>query len=148
MIDRLFHSTTIPVLEQVVAFAQARHGVLAGNVANLDTPGYKTRDLSPALFEQKLKEAIDERARPVSEASHSQRLGSAYGAASVSERRSLDEFREVKESMKSILFHDESDVAIEKQITEIAKNQAKHNLALSLMVSQFQLLEAAITERA
>jgi flagellar basal-body rod protein FlgB len=148
MIDSLFHSTTIPVLEQVVAFAQARHGVLAGNVANLDTPGYKTRDLSPALFEAKLKEAIDERARPVSGPAYPRSYGYDSAAGGVSDRRSLDEFRDVKESMKSILYHDESDVAIEKQITEIAKNQARHNLAVSLMISQFQLLEAAITERA
>ena len=40
-----------PVLEQVVNFTEARHGVLAGNIANLDTPGYKTRDLSPELFQ-------------------------------------------------------------------------------------------------
>ena len=42
----------MPVLEQVVNFTEARHGVLAGNIANLDTPGYKTRDLSPALFQE------------------------------------------------------------------------------------------------
>ena len=27
--------------------------MLAGNIANLDTPGYKTRDLSPELFQAK-----------------------------------------------------------------------------------------------
>ena len=46
-----------PVLEQVVNFAQARHGVLAGNIANLDTPGYRVRDLSPEKFESDSKQA-------------------------------------------------------------------------------------------
>ena len=55
----LFDSSTVPVLQRVVEFTEARHGVLAGNIANLDTPGYKTRDLSPELFTAKLKQAID-----------------------------------------------------------------------------------------
>ena len=59
MMPSLFNSSTLPVLEQVVNFSQARHGVLAGNIANLDTPGYKTRDLSPELFQQNLKQAIE-----------------------------------------------------------------------------------------
>jgi len=144
----IFGSTTIPVLEQVVAFTEARHGVLAGNVANLDTPGYKTRDLSPALFQEKLREAIDERDRPVSLNPGSQSLGYPSGGPESSDRRSVDSLRDVADSMKSILYHDESDVAIEKQITEVAKNQSRHNLALGLMISQFQLIEAAVSERA
>lgn len=148
MIESLFQSTTIPVLEQVVGFTQARHGILAGNVANLDTPGYQTRDLSPALFEEKLKEALERQQRPAPASPHPYSFGDESSTAEVGERGSLDDFRDVRESLKSILYHDESNVAIEKQIAEIAKNQAKHNMALSLMISQFQLLEAAISERA
>lgn len=178
----IFGSTAIPVLEQVVAFTQARHGVLAGNVANLDTPDYKTRDLSPALFQEKLKEAIEDRDRSHSVMSpalptHQAFSGSPTTATGLSlgtslsvpsemnpgsqslgfteqraftstDRRSVENLRDVADSMKSILYHDESDVAIEKQVTEIAKNQSRHNLALSLMISQFQLIEAAVTERA
>ena len=60
----LFNSTTIPVLEQVVDFAQSRHTVLAGNLANLDTPGYRVRDLSQEGFERQLGEAGRGRSRP------------------------------------------------------------------------------------
>jgi flagellar basal-body rod protein FlgB len=148
MIESLFQSTTIPVLEQVVGFTQARHGVLAGNVANLDTPGYKTRDLSPALFEEKLREAVEKRREPVPRNSLPQSYGYDSTQVRKSQRSSMDDFRDVQASLKSILYHDESDVAIEKQVTEMAKNQSRHNLALSLMISQFQLLEAAISERA
>ena len=58
MLDSLFSNSTLPMLEQVVGFTQARHGVLAGNIANLDTPGYHTRDLSPEMFEKQLKQAV------------------------------------------------------------------------------------------
>ena len=52
----MFDNSTLPMLEQVVNFTQARHGVLAGNIANLDTPGYRARDLSPQEFQERLKD--------------------------------------------------------------------------------------------
>ncbi len=61
MLPSMLNNTTLPVLEQAVNFAQSRHGVLAGNIANIDTPGYKTRDLSPELFQESLKRALEKR---------------------------------------------------------------------------------------
>ena len=57
MLPDLFGSTNIPALGEVLNFAQARHGVLAGNIANVNTPGYRLRDLSETAFQQRLKEA-------------------------------------------------------------------------------------------
>src|SRR5687767_121011 len=108
MLSSLFQSSTIPVLEQVVNFTEARHGVLAGNIANLDTPGYRTRDLSPELFQDRLKEAIETRYQPPSPTYGTGQLG--MSTASNSNRRADSEvraFRKVKDSMKSILRHDE-----------------------------------------
>ena len=148
MLSSMFQSSTIPVLEQVVNVTEARHGVLAGNVANLDTPGYKTRDLSPQLFQEKLKEAIETRDQPVSPTYNSNSLGlsSAYNAAG-RESKQLAAFRKVEESTRSILRHDGDDVSMENQINEIVKNQQQHNLAINIMSAQFRLLRAAITER-
>ena len=64
MFESMFQSTTIPVLEQVVNFSQARQNVLAGNIANLDTPGYRTRDLSVGDFHARLRQAIETRKQP------------------------------------------------------------------------------------
>jgi flagellar basal-body rod protein FlgB len=54
----------------------------------------------------------------------------------------------VRESLKGILFHDESNDSLEHQVAEINKNQVQHNLAITVLSSQFRLLQAAITERA
>lgn len=140
MTPNLFHSSTLPVLEQVVNFAQTRHGVLAGNIANLDTPGYKTRDLSPELFQENLKQAIDQSHRIASPGS-SEAASGAFGGTN------YDAFAKVQDSLKSILRHDEVDVSLEHQIAEISKNHAQHNLAVNLMNAQFRLLKAAISER-
>jgi flagellar basal-body rod protein FlgB len=129
----MFRGTSIPVLEQVVNFSQARHNVLAGNIANMDTPGYQVRDLSPQQFQQMLKEAIDTR--------QDQRAGpfASHGDASL---------RQVGANLQGILFHDLSNDSIEHQVAEMSKNQTQHNMALAIMNSQFRLLQSAISERA
>ena len=148
MLSSLFQSSTIPVLEQVVNFTEARHGVLAGNIANLDTPGYRTRDLSPELFQDRLKEAIETRQQPQSPTYDTASLGMPTGSnSSHRAERELRALSKVKDSMKSILRHDEADVSMEQQINQIVKNQQQHNLAINIMSAQFRLLRAAITER-
>lgn len=140
MLNNLFANTTIPVLEQVVNFSEARHNVLAGNVANMDTPGYKVRDLSVDTFQARLKDAVA--------AKHA---GPTPGLQSPSEsayKPSVEQAMEdVKESMKSILYHDDSNDGLDQQVAEILKNQTQHNTALAVMRSQFSLLQAAISER-
>jgi flagellar basal-body rod protein FlgB len=144
----LFDSSTVPLLEQVVNFTQARHGVLAGNIANLDTPGYRTRDLSPEMFQKQLKDAVEERRRANS-ASQIDHTGSpGYFASSAPAKRAVEPMQAVADSMGGMLRHDDNNSSLEVQISEIAKNNAEHNLALSLMTAQFRLLRAAITERA
>ena len=137
MSSSLFQSSTIPVLAQVVDFAQSRHEVLAGNIANYQTPGYRTRDLSVKAFQEKLKGAIAAR----------DRQANSLGAASPSRLGDNQPFAKVKESLNSILFHDDSNVSLERQVTELIKNQGMHNTALTIMRSQFRLLQVAISER-
>jgi flagellar basal-body rod protein FlgB len=137
MYQGVFQSTTIPVLEQVIGFAQARHVVLAGNIANLDTPGYRVRDLSVEDFQTRLREAIQDRHEP-------EPTAMSPGEIQEPDRSKL---AEISENPKTILYHDDSNVGLEHQVTEMVKNQAMHNMALTIMASQFRLLEAAITER-
>lgn len=135
MLANLFNATTIPVLEQVVNFAQARHQVLAGNIANLDTPGYRTRDLSSEQFETNLRQAIETR--------DSQQTGSLGPLAD-----ELNPFAPVKAGLEGVLRHDDDNVGLEQQLMEIAKNQIQHNLAMTILNNQLQLIGAAISERA
>ena len=150
MLPSLFDSTPIPLLEQVVNFTESRHGVLAGNIANLDTPGYRTRDLSPELFQQRLKDAVESR-RSGPQAYNGYGSYGNYGPLSKSDMHTssgkYESIREVADSVKGLLRHDENNVGLEKQINQMVKNQVEHNLAVSVMSAQFRLLRAAITER-
>ncbi|MEM6690374.1 MAG: flagellar basal body rod protein FlgB [Planctomycetota bacterium] len=128
----LFRNTPLAALEHTAVFSQKRHELLAGNLANMDTPGYRSRDLSQSDFEDALAESIKAQNSPTS-ISPSQRMFASDGPRKASEQ---------------VIFHDNSDVSLETQVTEIAKNQHLHGLAITTMRSQFSLLQAAITERA
>lgn len=134
MSNSIFDSTTVPALEQVMNFASRRHDLLAGNIANFDTPGYQARDLSVDEFDTKLKEALDEKR--------------AGGLAADDGSLPDADFSEVHNTMDTIMFHDQSNVSMEHQVTEMAKNKHRYTTALTIMVNQFKLLQAAISERA
>ena len=140
MLNEMFANSPIPVLEQWVNFAQARHGVLASNVANIDTPGYRTKDLSTDQFQAKLKAAIGERDSGVGS------LGA--GPLATGEQIASDPFARVSDNMNNILYHDDSNVGLEQQVAAITKNHMQHNLALTILNSQFRLLQTAVSERA
>jgi len=138
MLQGMFQSNLVPVLEEVAKFAQARHAVLAGNLANLDTPGYRVRDLSLEDFQGRLREAIEQRRGPPPFQSpghvHEEPAEARYLA-------------QVAENAKTILYHDGSNVSLEQQVTAMARNQMQHNLALAIISHQFRQLQAAVSER-
>lgn len=129
MWDSWLNGSALPALEQSAAFAQKRHLVLAGNIANIDTPGYKTRDLSVEGFHEALKSAVEKPAGTTDR----------YGEPMIP--GTMEQVRDVS---NQILYHDGSDVSLEEQVTEISKNQGMHDTAISLMRSQFRTLQVAI----
>lgn len=125
----LFRNSNVPMLEQVLSFTQARHGVLAGNVANMNTPGYRTRDLSVSAFQQQLRESL------------AARNTGPPGSLADPDRT---ESHNTNQRLQSLLYHDDSDVSLEHQVTELTKNQLQHNLAIAILTQQMGLLRAAI----
>jgi flagellar basal-body rod protein FlgB len=135
MLTGLFQSTTIPVLQEVVSFAQARQAVLAGNIANIDTPGYQARDLSVEDFQARLKQAIEDRDDPGIR---------SPGEADLPPKPLM---AEVAKSTQMVLRHDMGNVDMESQVTEMVKNQMQHNTALTILTDQFRQLQTAISGR-
>jgi len=136
MYGKLFNSTSIPVLQQAVQFSQARHTILAGNIANMDTPGYEVRDLSVDDFQSQLRELI-----------HARREGRTDVSPGIAGGDRAGITAETVAEPRTITYHDKSNVGIEYQVTEMVKNQMQHNMALSIMSSQMRLLQVAISER-
>ena len=82
-----------------------------------------------------LKDAIEER-------------DSAGPVESLGDPIHVDPFGKVRDDLNNILYHDQSNVGLEQQVAEITKNHMQHNLALTIMNSQFRLLQTAVSERA
>jgi flagellar basal-body rod protein FlgB len=127
--------TTVPLLEQVAAFGERRNLVLAGNVANIDTPNYKRRDLPVAEFESALRDAIRAGSDRRDEIS-----GGPSGLPS-----DLLQAREA--GSPSLTFQDNSDRSIEHEMMELTKNASLQSFAVELMNAQLAMLQAAIREQ-
>ena len=84
--------TKIPLIRQMTARLQwlgQRQQVLAKNVVNVDTPGYRAKDLEEGSFRRVLAGEIT---RPVMKVTHAGHIRSSRssGAAEIVERRSED----------------------------------------------------------
>ncbi len=144
MMNGIFQSSNVVGLEQTLAFTERRHQLLAGNVANMDTPGYQTRDLSVEDFQSSLSEALR-----MMKASEDAGFGGAAMSDSLREqlsKQSSQAIEKTRDTMKEILYHDGSNDSLEHQVTEIAKNQSMHSMATALLRSQFRTMQMAISE--
>ena len=137
MLPDLFSSTTIPALGEVLNFAQARHTVLAGNIANVNTPGYRLRDLSHDRIPAEAQ-GSDQREPDVGRAD----VARDWPTASPATRCGKCGLR-----CENLVYHDDTNIDLEKQVAEMTKNHLLHNFALTVMTDQFQLLQTAISER-
>lgn len=134
MWNNWINASSLPALEQAAVFTEKRQALLAGNFANLDVPGYKTRDLSTSDFQTRLREALEAE----QSAGNSTRSAGQPSAIPGMER--------VRDVSQHVLMHDGSDVSLEEQVTQISKNESLHNISIALMRAQFRNLEAAIRE--
>ena len=136
MFNAIFGATTVPVLEQVTNFDEARQNLLAGNIANFDTPGYRARDMDVGKFKQDLARAIERKYEPGGSTDVQYPLKTPSNAAGG-----------VWPSDIPILYHDYNNVGMEFQVTEMTKNHQEFNTAISIMKHQMNLLQTSISER-
>jgi flagellar basal-body rod protein FlgB len=119
-----------PVLEQLLQFTAARHKVLAENIANIDTPNYRQKDLSVDRFQQMMQERLEKR--------------ESAPAGSVS----FDDVQgELTNPNSGILFHDGNNRSAEQLMSEFAKNALMHNMAVEMLRKQYSMMEMALKER-
>ena len=102
--------------------------------------------LSNALYDAALKAGFEIVERHAHTNSGVGSLGG--GPLASGERIASDPFAKVSDNMNNILYHDDSNVGLEQQVAAITKNHMQHNLALTILNSQFRLLQTAVSERA
>jgi len=128
LIEGLMNRGNGALLEQVVNFASQRHKLILDNIANVDTPGYRQKDLSVERFGSMLRQRVDQRRRT--------------GSANFDDMSS-----KVENPVRGILFHDRNNRSMEQLATDMARNAMMHNLAIELLRKQFQQMDMALREK-
>ena len=135
----------IPALEAMARFSAARQRLIADNVANLDTPGYRPLDADPKAFQEQIGRAIDARR------SNSEAVGS--GPLTLQNRGPMRQLRDGEVVLdpaalnENLMFHDKNDRNLERIMQDVSENLLAFKAATQLMRNRFRMIEMAISER-
>jgi flagellar basal-body rod protein FlgB len=118
---------TVGELSRTMSFHRDRHAVLAGNLANQDTPGYTPLDLAPATTEAPLAELTrtDARHLPPSE---------------------IETAPEVFDDPDAEPGPDGNAVSLEREMAKIDANRVRYGTASELASRRLALLRYASTD--
>ena len=128
-----------PALVKTLTFNQARFRMIAENVANIHTPGYRTKKLDTRAFQSALRDALDERG------------ADPYKPFVVKDGKEArtDRFGQLRvtptdKPVENILFHDGTNLSIERQMADLAETGGMHDLVTQLLRGNFDGVRKAI----
>ena len=138
----MFDQGSIPVLEKVISFCEQRNRVLANNIANIDTPYYRRRELPVAEFQAQLQKAIDhrEKTNPRVFQFQASRNITPNTLGGVTARPLIEPLRN-----GGFLRHDGNSVNIDREMAELSKNTLLHNVMVQILIKEFNMLNTAIS---
>ena len=140
MVDGFLGNSALPALERSLQFMSARQRLLATNVANAETPGFRPVDVDPRAFQGALREALDE-----GRLDGQGRLAFDDSAPVSFDGGDIELKPEVLAD--NILFHDGNDRSLERLMQRMTENVYAFRAASQLMRNQFELINTAIRER-
>lgn len=135
MIDRIIGSPTERLLEKGLDVAAVRHNVISGNLANVDTPYYKRRDVD---FAAELKRALGAGEPEVEMlVTHENHIKDPLSGS-----QEVRIFREAASSQRN----DGNGVDIDREVTYMVENTILYQAMASLITKHFQMLRTVIHE--
>jgi flagellar basal-body rod protein FlgB len=140
MVDGFLGNSALPALERSLQFMSARQRLLATNLANAETPGFRPVDVDPRAFQGALREALDE-----GRLDGQGRL--AFDDSAPVSFTGGDIELEPEVLADNILFHDGNDRSLERLMQRMTENVYAFRAASQLMRNQFELINTAIRER-
>ena len=120
MITGIDKSTTL--LEKMLDVSSIKHKVIANNIANVNTPGYKKMDVS---FADQLEKALDE----VS----TNKFDSLQPKIVIS-----------KEDTSGTVRNDGNNVDMDKEVSALVKNTLTYSIYTQLLAKKFEGIKSAI----
>ena len=118
----LLDTTLSRGLERWLDATSLRHNVIVNNMANVDTPGYKTQDVA---FRQTMAEALS---------------GSEPGAETVA-------FQPTAHTVRGLIERpDGNNVSLERESLLLAENQLQYRMGIQLLRGAMRQIQTAINE--
>ena len=116
-------------LEQVVHYTSERHKVLASNIANGDTPGYKAKDIDfKKAFHEEMLNVMKTDKRHLE-------LNSPAKAQKVPEPRELQPWE------------DKNDVELDVEVAKMTENSLLYETSVQFITNKFRTYKQAIQGR-
>lgn len=137
-------SGAIPALEAALKFAAQRQPIIAGNIANIDTPNHLQADVSPAAFQAQLRRAIEARRERSAGQSGALELGRS---AEVRQDAHGDLILSPMTPSGNILFHDRNNRDLERLMQDQTENLSVFRVSAELLRSRFEIIRTAAADR-
>ena len=131
-----------PALVATLSYTHSRHKMIAENVANWGNPDYKTKRLDPRVFQEALGRALDARGKDINKPFSLPSTDEFH-----SDRRGSVQVTPIETPPENILFHDGTNMSIERQMADLAENAMTHEQATTLLRGRYDGLRKAIRGR-
>jgi len=130
----VFNKVGIPLYRSYLNTASARHKLIAGNLANISTPGYKSKDID---FHSELNKVVNDKGHL---------KGAVTNSAHLPIGRSQLKGPDIIVN-KSIDGNGINNVDADVEIANLAQNQIYYSIGARLLASKFQGLRNAIKSK-
>ena len=128
-----FEDNTMQVMQKFLDLSVQRQSLVSSNLANVDTPGYKTVDLN---FEQELQSASGRQGNSIVVTNNRHIALPAHGiqAASINQVEGLTNRNDL------------NNVNVDREMAELSTNALKFSMVAQLLLGKFRTLKSAIQE--
>lgn len=129
----IFDGVGVPRFQKYLNLTSLRHKLIAGNVVNVSTPGYRSQDIN---FQAELKKLTQEDSVVKGEMTHARHIPLGHHPDRLPEVNSM---RVKRGSMNS--------VNIDSEVSKMAQNELLYTVAARIMRGKFEGLRKAINSK-
>ena len=135
MADIRITDRTIAVLQKSLDLREQKQQVIAGNIANAETPGYAARKMS---FEDNLRRALK---TPEISSHKTNAKHFAIGTRGISGVQG-----DITRETDGVLFGDGNSVSVDDEMFDLAENQLLYEASSQILKKKFSMLKFAVSD--
>lgn len=135
MIGELFSNDAFLALRKGISASSLRQQVIASNIANINTPGYKKQEVS---FEDEFKRAVENKYAPKMAQTEPEHLPGGRNLGNVQIK--------INTIRNTAMRYDGNNVDVDEEMSKLAENGLRFNAMAQLMGGKFASLKTVINE--